>query len=64
MTRGDDANGPEERFGPPDEHLRETLEREHGEVPPESPSEPAEEATPAEGERDKRKQDKEQEGRE
>jgi hypothetical protein len=33
-------SGPEEKFGRPDEHLRETLERELGEVPPESPSEP------------------------
>jgi hypothetical protein len=33
-------------MGPPDEHLREVLERELGEVPPESPSEPAEPLEP------------------
>lgn len=46
-------SGPEETFGPPDEHLRETLERELGEVPPESPSEPQREA-PSEKESDER----------
>jgi hypothetical protein len=47
------VSGPEEGFGPPDERLREALERELGEVPRESPSEPPPEV-PAEGESDKR----------
>jgi len=62
VTRGEDVNESEHEFGPPDEHLRETLKRERGEVPAESPSEPAEKA-PAEQERDEREEGKEEGGR-
>lgn len=45
-------------FGPPDKHLRETLERELGEVPPDAPSEQSDEAAAHDGdERDDREQD-------
>jgi hypothetical protein len=47
------VSGPEETFGPPDERLREALERELGEVPPESPSEPQHEP-PSKEESDER----------
>jgi hypothetical protein len=62
VTRGEDVNGSEHGFGPPDEHLRETLKRERGEVPAESPSEPAEKAL-EEHERDEREGGKEEGGR-
>jgi hypothetical protein len=54
-------SGSEEHFGPPDERLRETLERELGEVPPESPSEQPPEV-PAEGDADERESGEEREG--
>jgi hypothetical protein len=38
-------SGSEEKFGTPDERLRATLERELGEVPPESPSQPTPKVT-------------------
>lgn len=54
-------SGPDEQFGPPDEHLRETLERERGKVPAESPSEPPPEAQ-TEGDADERESREEAEG--
>jgi hypothetical protein len=56
-------SGSEEQFGPPDKRLRETLERELGEVPPESPSEPPAEPE-TEGDADERESREEAEGSE
>jgi len=50
MSEGPEGEEREKGGGPPAERLREQLEREFGEVPPESPSEPDEKARKGEEE--------------